>query len=71
MDGILGFNFLDQIYLIDYIFRGGPPPFPDMHFGDANCDGIVSTLDITYLVDLVYRDGPLPISPCYEFQLAF
>lgn len=71
MDGIAGTYFLDLNYLVNYIFRGGPPPFPDMHYGDANCDGIVSTLDITYLVDLVYRDGPLPISPCYEFQLAF
>lgn len=71
MDGSLGFNFLDQIYLVDYLFRGGPPPFPDMHFGDADCDGSVRVLDLTYLIDYFYRGGPLPISPCYEFQPGF
>ena len=71
MDGIAGNYFLDLNYMIDFIFRGGPPPFPDMHYGDANCDGLVSVFDLTYLVDPVYHGGPLPPSPCYEFQPGF
>ncbi len=50
----------DLTYLVDYLFKGGPPP-PAM--GAANVDGIngVNIADLTYLVNYLFRGGPDPI----------
>jgi hypothetical protein len=31
--------------------------------GDANCDGVVSIIDIVYTINYLFRGGPLPCSP--------
>ncbi len=49
----------DVIFLINYLFRGGPPPNP-IQAGDANCDGKVSIGDIIYLINYLFRGGPPP-----------
>ena len=56
-------NILDLTFLVDRIFRGGPPaPCPEE--ADANSDGTPSNiLDLTYLVDRIFRGGPPP-GPC-------
>lgn len=51
-------NIADLTYLVDYMFRGGPPPDP--RGGDVDGDGSVTVADITYLVDYLFRDGPPP-----------
>ena len=53
-------NILDLTYLVDRIFRGGPPAnCPEE--ADVNGDGNISNiLDLTYLVDRIFRGGPPP-----------
>jgi hypothetical protein len=49
----------DVVYLINYLFRDGPPPIPFVA-GDANGDGDVGPGDIVYLLNYLFRDGPPP-----------
>lgn len=51
-------NVADLTCLVDYMFRGGPPPDP--RGGDVNGDGFILVDDITYLVDYLFRGGPPP-----------
>ena len=51
---------LELTYLVDRIFRGGPPP-PNLPAADVNGDGVVANiLDLTYMVDYIFRGGPDP-----------
>ncbi len=52
-------NAEDIIYLINYLFRGGPPPYI-MAAGDANGDGEVNAGDIVYLIQYLFHGGPPP-----------
>ena len=53
-------NILDLTYLVDRIFRGGPPA-PCLREGDTNGDGnSTNILDLTFLVDRIFRGGPAP-----------
>jgi len=49
----------DVVYLINYLFKGGPAPNP-LAVGDANCDGKVSISDIVYLINYLFKGGPAP-----------
>jgi hypothetical protein len=49
----------DVVYLINYLFRGGPAPDP-YDSGDCNCSGSVESGDVVYLVNYLFRAGPLP-----------
>lgn len=51
----------DIIYLVNYVFKGGPPPV-NPGTGDVNCDGTVTSADIIYLVCYVFKGGPPPCS---------
>jgi len=54
-------NLTDIIYLVNYIFKGGPKPDPSCR-GDANASGGNPNLaDIIYLVNYVFKGGPSPI----------
>jgi len=55
-------NVADLTYLVDYLFRGGPPP-PCPEEGDVNGDDNTNVADLTYLVDYLFRGGPPP-PPC-------
>jgi hypothetical protein len=57
-DGIVDIG--DVVYLISYLYRGGPPPTPP-EVGDTNCDGIVDIGDVVRLIGYLYR-GELPPS---------
>jgi hypothetical protein len=62
VDGAEGIQISDPIYLIDYLFRGGPPPFcPEQ--GDTDNNGRINIADLTFLVDYLFRSGPPP-PPC-------
>lgn len=52
-------NLADIIYVVNYIFKGGPPSTPHNAM-DANCDGKVNLSDIVYLVNYIFKGGPLP-----------
>ncbi|MEE8404903.1 MAG: hypothetical protein V3S17_05895, partial [candidate division Zixibacteria bacterium] len=57
-------SFFDLVYLIDYIFRGGPAP-PCPIEADLNFDGRSATaLDLVYIIDDIFRGAPSP-GPCY------
>lgn len=50
----------DLVYLVDYMFNGGPPP-PNLDA--ANVDGIagIDIADLVYLVDYMFSGGPAPV----------
>lgn len=62
VDGVV--TSADIIYLVNYVFKGGPPPIPCAAAGDVNCDGVVTSADIIYLVNYVFKGGPPPCDPC-------
>jgi hypothetical protein len=51
----------DIIYLVNHIFKGGPPPTVPLH-GDVNCDGLTTSADIIVLVNYVFKSGGAPCS---------
>jgi hypothetical protein len=56
-DGVI--NVTDVVYLINYLFIGGPAPNP-LAAGDANCDGVVNASDVVYLINYLFISGPPP-----------
>jgi hypothetical protein len=56
----------DIVYLINFVFGGGPAPIPDLCCGDANNAGdpAVDIDDIVYLINFVFGGGPAPIPAC-------
>jgi subtilisin family serine protease len=57
LDGNGSVNAGDVVYLVQYIYSGGPPPVAPGN-ADVNCDGIVNGYDIEYFVNRIYRGGP-------------
>lgn len=55
-------NVGDAVYLIAYIFSGGPTPEP-LEGGDANCDGSANVGDAVYLINYVFSGGAAPCCP--------
>ncbi|MGB5107522.1 MAG: dockerin type I domain-containing protein [Candidatus Zixiibacteriota bacterium] len=53
----------DAVYLINYIFSGGPAPSPLLS-ADADCNGIVTISDAVYLINYIFAGGPAPCSAC-------
>jgi hypothetical protein len=51
----------DLVYLVDYMFTGGPAP---ACFEEANVDGSdllsLDISDLVYLIDYMFSGGPLP-----------
>jgi hypothetical protein len=56
----------DGVYLVNYIFGGGPAPTPALEAGDANCDGSISIADAVFLINYIFGGGPYP--PCNAIQ---
>jgi hypothetical protein len=54
----------DIIYLVGYVFKGGPQPQPCIAAGDVNCSGTVTSADIIYLVGYVFKGGAAPCDAC-------
>jgi hypothetical protein len=52
-------NIGDVVYLINYLYKGGPAPDP-LPAGDSNCDGVINVADVVCLVNYLYRGGGLP-----------
>ncbi len=53
----------DAVYLIAYIFSGGPAPNP-VEAGDANCDHSIDISDAVYLIAYIFSGGPAPCAGC-------
>jgi hypothetical protein len=56
-DGII--NLGDAVYVLNYLFKGGPAPNP-LDAGDANCDGTVDLGDAVYILNYLFKGGPPP-----------
>ncbi|MCK4224197.1 MAG: S8 family serine peptidase [candidate division Zixibacteria bacterium] len=54
-------NLADVVYLINYLYKEGPPPSP-LFLGDVNCDDEVDIGDVVYLINYLYQNGPEPCS---------
>ncbi len=54
-----GVNILDVTFLINYLYKEGPPPL-NADLADANGDGTINILDVTILVNFLYKSGPPP-----------
>jgi hypothetical protein len=54
----------DMVYLINYVFGGGPAPIPLLCCGNANGSGDVDIDDIVYLINYIFGGGPAPVPVC-------
>ena len=50
----------DIIYIVNYVFKIGPPPIPTEEVGDVDCTGAITSADVIYLVSFVFKGGPAP-----------
>lgn len=62
-DGDSAVNIGDAVFLINYIFKGGPAPDP-LCSGDVNADGTVNIGDAVYLINYIFKGGPAPECDC-------
>ncbi|MCK4858095.1 MAG: S8 family serine peptidase [candidate division Zixibacteria bacterium] len=61
-DGNSLVNIADVVYLINYVFAGGPLPDP-WQSGDADGDGSISIADVIYMIAYIFGGGPPPVEP--------
>jgi hypothetical protein len=52
----------DAIYLVNYVFKSGPPP-AITGTGDPNCDGMITAADVIYIIAYAFKGGPAPCCP--------
>ena len=55
-------NITDGIYILNFLFLGGPPPTCD-ESADANNDGGVNITDGIYVLNFLFLGGPAPPAP--------
>lgn len=56
-------NVTDVIHLINYLFKGGPAPYPFVAADvDASCH--VDVQDVIYLINALFKGGPPPKPGC-------
>jgi hypothetical protein len=65
-------NVSDAVFIINYIFVGGPAPYP-LEMGDANCDSVVNVSDAVWIINYIFTGGNDPcdtngdsIPDCYN-----
>lgn len=56
-------NITDAVYLIDFIFNGGPAPDP-LEVGDSSCDSLTNITDAVFLINFIFNGGPAPCETC-------
>ncbi len=61
-DDKIGVNINDIIYLINYKYKGGPAPVPELSV-DVDNSGSVNINDIVSLINYKYKGGPAPNCP--------
>lgn len=61
VDSSGGVDVADLSYLVDYLFRGGPPP-SCLKEADVDGSGGVDVADLGYIVDFLFRGGPAPVA---------
>jgi len=63
VDNSGGVDIDDAVYLINYIFAGGPAPDPSW-IGDADCSGGIDIDDAVFLIQYIFGGGPAPCTGC-------
>jgi len=58
-------NVGDAVYIVNYIFKGGPAPLI-MNWGDANGDCVINVGDAVYLVNYIFKGSAAPVLGCVE-----
>lgn len=53
----------DVVYLIAYIFSGGPAPNP-LEYGNVNCDSGIDISDVVYMISYIFSSGFAPCAGC-------
>ncbi len=61
-DGSGTVTISDVVFLINYIFGGGPAPNP-IESGDADCSGAVTISDVVYLINYIFAGTAAPCEP--------
>ena len=51
-------NSSDIIYLVNFVFKGGPAPRGGVAVADNNCDTNISNADIILMINFVFKAGP-------------
>lgn len=62
-DGSGTVGVTDAIFLINYIFIGGPAPSP-LKVGDVNADCHINIADVVYLILYIFSGGSAPVEGC-------
>lgn len=62
VDGNGTITISDVVYLISYIFSGGPAPDP-MSAGDVDCSSNITISDVVMLINYIFAGGPQPNCP--------
>ncbi|MCX6831933.1 MAG: dockerin type I repeat-containing protein, partial [candidate division Zixibacteria bacterium] len=62
-DGDGSVTIADVVFLIDYIFTGGPAPQP-LSVADVDCGGTINIADVVYLINYIFSHGPEPCALC-------
>ena len=57
-------NIVDVVYIINYLFKGGPQPVPGVCIGDANGSGDTTIVDVVYLIGYIFRNASPPVDDC-------
>jgi hypothetical protein len=60
-DGIV--NVSDVVFLLNYIFGGGPPP-QVLAAADCDCSDTVNVADAVWLLSYIFAGGPKPCAAC-------
>lgn len=55
-------DIADLVYLVTYMFDGGPPP-PCPGEADVDASVLIDIADLIYLIDFMFNAGPAPV-PC-------
>jgi len=61
-DDATGVNILDVVYIINYKYKSGPAPVPELS-ADVDNSGSVNILDVVYIINYKYKSGPAPNCP--------
>ena len=52
----------DAVFLINYLFGGGPAPSPQA--ADVDCSGSITISDVVYLIGFIFGGGASPCAAC-------
>ena len=53
----------DVVFLAEYIFAQGSPPWKDP-IADSDCSGSIDIGDVVYLITYIFASGPSPCAEC-------